>query len=874
MVVLLLHVFQTSTECQVLRVLTSTRSCFAEMRRGSRSPYELLLVLLLACTIGADIPTVSHLDSRAPHHAIETGTCEVPVTHHVTIASPSLCWTSPHADDSPTTTDPNEPFPATGAATTESLALEKDEDGGSMADAAGPPFMSFEDWKEEMLKRTGQDPQDLRSRKVNGGPKAAERDLTDDTGPVWGDEEEIALDFGQYARAQDQHHDGGEEKTDRQGEQQRQDSAIAYDHGKGFLHRSKDAGKTCKERFSYSSFDAGATILKTGSGTKNSKAILVENKDSYMLLECGRDNKFVIIELSDDILLDTVVIANFEFFSSMIRHFRISVSDRYPVKVDKWKELGTFEARNSRDIQAFLVENPQIWAKYVRIEFLTHFGNEYYCPVSLVRIHGTRMLDSWKEADGTPGDEASDDGERVALQCEESTLEQQVSSATETRTAEESISTSSETRNSATTMTSMDLFAIFAATCPSLPTQLALMETTTSIHDATRTDTERTPMSHQTVSSSVDPVPSHIDVTESKESAVEFASTNGTSADYSPTEQLRNASTISATSEKPLSDQKSSEHPSTKSTQPGQPGQASKPAQSGSPSARSRGTPSGNAAAASPTVQEGFFNSITKRLVQVESNLTLSMQYIEDQSRHVQEAMQRMEQKQSQRITHALDSLNTTVLSELRTIRDQYEQLWQQTIHALENQKEQTEQDAVALSARLNLLADEVVFQKRMAIAQAVLLLSCLFLVIFSRGVPLPYLAPPQHSNEALGYAPPRLHARTAQRHATSQDTSATPQLQSIRHTIPEVEIGTRHADDADFRVSTLSAQDSPNSQYHASHARYYRPSPPLTPRTHVEDDFNFHEVSGEGLSSRLPASDQHNSRKPLPALPEHPLSP
>ncbi|KAL2202522.1 hypothetical protein CC79DRAFT_1244403, partial [Sarocladium strictum] len=430
-------------------------------------------------------------------------------------------------------------------------------------------FMSFEDWKEEMLKRTGQDPQDLRSRKVNGGEKKAER----------------------------------------QGEQQRQDSAIAYDHGKGFLHRSKDAGKTCKERFSYSSFDAGATILKTGSGTKNSKAILVENKDSYMLLECGRDNKFVIIELSDDILLDTVVIANFEFFSSMIRHFRISVSDRYPVKVDKWKELGTFEARNSRDIQAFLVENPQIWAKYVRIEFLTHFGNEYYCPVSLIRIHGTRMLDSWKEADGTPGDEASDDDERAALQCEESTLEQQVTSTTETTTAEESISTSSETRSLATTMTSMDLFAIFAATC----------------------------------------------------------------------------------------------------------------------------TPSGNAAAASPTVQEGFFNSITKRLVQVESNLTLSMQYIEDQSRHVQEAMQRMEQKQSQRITHALDLLNTTVISEMRTIRDQYEQLWQQTIHALENQKEQTEQDAVALSARLNLLADEVVFQKRMAIAQAVLLLSCLFLVIFSR---------------------------------------------------------------------------------------------------------------------------------------------
>ncbi len=39
----------------------------------------------------------------------------------------------------------------------------------------------------------------------------------------------------------------------------------------------------------------------------------------------------------------------------MIRTFRVSVSDRYPVKSEKWKDLGIFEARNSREIQAFLI---------------------------------------------------------------------------------------------------------------------------------------------------------------------------------------------------------------------------------------------------------------------------------------------------------------------------------------------------------------------------------------------------------------------------------------------------------------------------------------------------------------------------------------
>src|ERR1700729_2529611 len=87
----------------------------------------------------------------------------------------------------------------------------------------------------------------------------------------------------------------------------------------------------------------------------------------------------------------------------MIRTFRVSVSDRYPVKMEKWKDLGVYEARNSREIQAFLIENPQIWARYLRIEFVSHYGNEYYCPLSLLRVHGQRMLESWKDTE-TAGD--------------------------------------------------------------------------------------------------------------------------------------------------------------------------------------------------------------------------------------------------------------------------------------------------------------------------------------------------------------------------------------------------------------------------------------------------------------------------------------
>src|SRR5262249_50381140 len=148
------------------------------------------------------------------------------------------------------------------------------------------------------------------------------------------------------------------------------------------------------------------------------------------------ENKFIIVELCDDILIDTIVLANFEFFSSMFRTFRVSISDRYPIKMDRWKELGVFEARNSREIQAFAVENPLIWARYLRVEFLTHYGNEYYCPVSLLRVHGTTMMEEFRsQNEPVRGDDEVEDGpvEVAPLASEE---KQEPSETIETQSVE------------------------------------------------------------------------------------------------------------------------------------------------------------------------------------------------------------------------------------------------------------------------------------------------------------------------------------------------------------------------------------------------------------------------------------------------------
>ena len=72
-------------------------------------------------------------------------------------------------------------------------------------------------------------------------------------------------------------------------------------------------------------------------------------------------------------------------------------------------------------------------------------------------------------------------------------------------------------------------------------------------------------------------------------------------------------------------------------------------------------------------------------------------------------------------------------MSELNGFRQAYDQLWQSTVIELDGQREQYQREMLALSTRLTLVADELVWQKRMGIVQSTLLLLCLGLALFAR---------------------------------------------------------------------------------------------------------------------------------------------
>ncbi|KAI1213434.1 uncharacterized protein F4807DRAFT_264999 [Annulohypoxylon truncatum] len=700
-------------------------------------------------------------------------TCESRTVNYITHTLPQQCLTSaPSAFSTPGTVSAT--VTSSAADSTSSLSTgdadheeELDADGNDLSTGA---FMSFEEWKAMMLEKSGQEALEPRHRKT----KETHGDYPGDDFDSLGDEGEVSLDFDAYSDKISELA-SSTRPSQKEKEKERQVEKVSYDEGLAQSYRSKDAGTTCKERFSYASFDAGATIKKANPGAKNPKAILVENKDSYMLLECAMKNKFVIVELSDDILVDTVVIANFEFFSSMIRHFRVSVSDRYPVKEEKWKVLGTFQARNSRNIQPFLVENPQIWAKYLRIEILTHYGNEYYCPVSLLRVHGTRMLDSWKEAD--PADlEVEDDSSKTVSEAAEETVVVTEVEPEEVEVAEPPRSESQVVNleqsvfipywdksyfyhqypfdmtcadSDEKEFTSNNKEEHSQNTTAGEPQSTEPTETTSSVNAGTSSSGASTTQSTSQTITDSGRTTSPNDSGETSASTTTTESSSETVSSTTSTQDTRPATattpetptTITPPSlAKTASAQSSPKSRTPASTSLKPPSSRSVTVSKGQPSGSATaprnktGTATTSSPASAPTIQDSFFKALNKRIQALESNTTLSLQYIESQSRFLQEALARLERRQVAKVDLFLDTLNKTVLGELREARTQYDQIWQSTVIALETQREQSEREIVALSSRLGVLADEVVFQKRMAIVQSVLLLGCLVLVIFSRG--------------------------------------------------------------------------------------------------------------------------------------------
>lgn len=156
-------------------------------------------------------------------------------------------------------------------------------------------------------------------------------------------------------------------------------------------HRLEPGGK----EYNYASASKGAKVLAHNKEAKGAGNILEKDADKYLRNPCSIGGKFVVIELSEETLVDAVNIANLEHYSSNFKAFELLGSLDYPTEV--WIPLGNFTAVNTKHAQRFTLLEPK-WVRYMRLNLVSHYGSEFYCTLSFLEVYGVDAIEKMLES--------------------------------------------------------------------------------------------------------------------------------------------------------------------------------------------------------------------------------------------------------------------------------------------------------------------------------------------------------------------------------------------------------------------------------------------------------------------------------------------
>ncbi|RCH80719.1 hypothetical protein CU097_001175, partial [Rhizopus azygosporus] len=463
--------------------------------------------------------------------------------------------------------------------------------------------------------------------------------------------------------------------------------------------------KYLKERFNYASVDCAATVRKANKEAKGAQSILFESKDQYMLNKCST-NKFVIINLCEQIRVDTIVMANFEFFSSTFKDFKVYASSKYPT--DDWRLLGQWRAKNTRDLQVFRVpESP--WTNYIKIEFLTHYGHEYYCPLSLVRVHGMSMMELYTTIESNDEDDEEspmiepehlwpaeireqiiqpqfdigntsesfpikideDDAKPEPVEAHEPIIPEIPGHETHDQEASEQVSETPKEEQIESRQTSPESDS--RGTCAQETAILTL------------------PMDK--------PLMTTVAFISSSESVTVSSSTQSITMN-TPTPDPVHSSNTTEDHNRPIVTQHKTHHTKEAIT------------------------------------QESIYKTIMKRLSVLEHNMTLSQRFLDDQNKVLNDVFLEMEKRHQEQLIVLIGHLNETASQKIDNMaslfiyfdcKKRYEQWYA-------NMKDQTESDMREMTTKINLLADQLSFEKKLSLIQLTILITLFVYMALSKG--------------------------------------------------------------------------------------------------------------------------------------------
>lgn len=504
------------------------------------------------------------------------------------------------------------------------------------------------------------------------------------------------------------------------------------------------------DRFNYADLDCSARVHLSHRSAKSSSSILSSKRDRYMLSPCNPPNKeqqFVVVELCEDIRIDTVQLANFEFFSGVFKDFRVSVAKTYTTDGEGWTTAGTYRAQNIRGVQSFHPPTSlRHFYRYLRIDFLSHYGNEFYCPVSLLRVYGLTHLEEWKwetweaESKAKLDSSARADMQNLATPANvvaDSTADHtplsevviegnsiHTTSTNETTVMSDNIG--STTSTSTTNLSNTN--SVPVAVIPTSSKMSSASRLSVSIVETTegRASTSETIVIHQDtpdLSTSVPEASVPTDVSSASSMHIHtWTVTDNPSISYlsdivqASVSSLPDAVVSNGGISRPGSRSTTSHTSSSVSNSGAIAFTTTIGAPIGAPVFAS--IPIAPPPAAITTGGESIYRTIMNRLTALEANHTLYARYVEQQTGAVREMLRRLGED----------------VGRLEGIGRAQAQTYQRTVHEWEKRQHRLQMEYGELMSRVEYLTDEIVLEKRLGAAQLCLLLAVLVFMGLTRG--------------------------------------------------------------------------------------------------------------------------------------------
>ncbi|KAG0285059.1 hypothetical protein BGZ96_010648 [Linnemannia gamsii] len=708
-------------------------------------------------------------------------------------------------------------------------------------------ILSYEQWRKQVLEKKNK-PAEVPERKQRKRKPYQENTVD----VAIGGEEEIGFVFPNLDHGNSK---GADERAQLVGDQLGNGPDLKLAAGRDKEWIKSEYAKDPKDRFNHASATCAASVVKAGKDATSITAILNEGKDNYMLNKCSTKEKFFVVELCEEILVDTFILGNYEFFSSTFKDFVVSVN-RYPPRDDGWSILGQFQARNTRDAQVFKPSVPQL-ATYIRFDFVNHYGNEYYCPVTLLRVYGATALEQLKQEEEEEKRLAEEEKRRAELEkAKQAVMETEDDDdddeSEEPEFIEEGKNATTETVKDHT-ITPLDQTESIRSDNPSPakpvetqqgsegsnapsglpetnPTQ-PILEGEPSLPPQDTWDTEYKgsgemhpdPQPNSEHSTTGQPTfvlpewptedfdedlfkddPSAQHSSGSPDSTLNsFGETMTATGDQPPTDILLPFPSTTPASMQDDDDWSNGDLGMITLSPKNKPSHIPKHQSSPKASSAGLGTPGGHSSATDssahpqPTLhssQESVYKNIVNRLKALELNSSLSYQYLEEQSNVFNEVLESSEQKINQLVIHLNEAHRR-----LETLGRKYDQLAFSYRSHVEVDGEKRRQEFISLSSQVHVLGTQLVFQRQLFVVGAITLFSVIAFIAITRSSSMQY---------AIHQSPLGVKLRAMSRHKgslRSNDISSAVRIGSVEGLsqfdqstlrVPHIDDRTRSADE------------------------------------------------------------------------------